>query len=139
MKVYSVTDIPTPSLQHQGLVGASVRVGTHVIPAGGSAVLKGTSQERTEVTNWVRRGALSLQEPRRVAAREEPKTLRATHPTEPPPSVVIPTEPPPPVVALIEGQSEPPLSEQPYGTLIPQAVIEDVAEFSHKTGKKRRR
>lgn len=140
MKVSSLTDVPTESLKHQGLVGASVRVGHHVIPSGATVELRGTSRERADVAMWLRRGALTLT-PRKSEppVSEAAPTLRATHPTIPPEPVVIPWEPPPPAVELIETASDAPPSDEPYGTLVPESVLSDVAAFSRKNGKKRRR
>jgi hypothetical protein len=89
MKVFNVTDMPSRSLEQQGLVNVSVKVGTVVIPPGGSAVLRGSHKERSELMPLVRRGAVVVDElppayaakkglmvsgvPKKVEVKEPPK------------------------------------------------------------------
>ena len=62
MKVFNVTDMPSRSLEQQGLVNVAVKVGLVVIPPGGNAVLRGSRKERSELMPLVRRGAVVVDE-----------------------------------------------------------------------------
>lgn len=60
MKVYNLTDRPTPALQRAGLVRTPLKVGGIVVLPGQSAKLKGTAKERVDANAHRRKGALSI-------------------------------------------------------------------------------
>lgn len=62
MKVFNVTDEPTAALQSQGLVNQHLKVGDTVIPKGGSAVIRGTARELSELQVLLKVGAVAIDE-----------------------------------------------------------------------------
>jgi hypothetical protein len=62
MKVFNITDASTAALRNRGLENQHIKVGEVVIPPGGSAVLRGTAKERSELQVYLKVGAASLDE-----------------------------------------------------------------------------
>lgn len=62
MKVFNITDASTAALRNQGLENQHIRVGETVIPPGGSADIRGTARERSELSALLKVGALALDE-----------------------------------------------------------------------------
>lgn len=62
MKVFNITDASTAALRNRGLENQHLKVGDVVIPPGGSAVLRGTAKETSELSAFVKVGAVAIDE-----------------------------------------------------------------------------
>ena len=62
MKVFNITDASTAALRSRGLENQHIRVGETIIAPGGSATLRGTAKERSELQVYIKVGALTLEE-----------------------------------------------------------------------------
>lgn len=60
MKVFNITDAATSALTAQGLANQAIKVGDTVIPKGGSAEIRGTAKERSELQVFIKVGAVVL-------------------------------------------------------------------------------
>lgn len=62
MRVFNITDASTAALRSRSLENQHIRVGDTVIPPGGSADLRGTAREMSELQPLVRVRAVALDE-----------------------------------------------------------------------------
>lgn len=70
MKVFNITDASTTALETRGLANQAIKVGDTVIPKGGSATIRGTARERSELQVFIKVGAIAIDElPPAYAAR----------------------------------------------------------------------
>ena len=70
MKVFNITDAATSALTNQGLANQAIKIGDTVIPNGGSAEIRGTAKERSELQVFIKVGAVAIDElPPAYAAR----------------------------------------------------------------------
>lgn len=120
MKVYNLTDVPTPVLEARGLVDTPISVGGKSVQPGGDVTV--ASLNADEAT-FVQCGALAVGEPPasyRIAKAAFPKAVEIEQAPPPPPP------PPPP--------EEPAAPERGYEPVIPAP---DDESTSKKTKKKK--
>lgn len=114
MKVFNITDASTAALRNQGLENQHIKVGDVVVPPGGSAVLRGTAKERSELQVYTKVGAVALDELPVVYAAKRGLTIHG-HKLVPdaPTEVEAPTGPLPTLVKLgdVHEEAEPAPSE----------------------------
>lgn len=60
MKLFNLTDMPTPVLEKHGLVRQVLVVRSTVIPPGASAEVENTDAARREAKSYVRAGAMAI-------------------------------------------------------------------------------
>jgi hypothetical protein len=105
MKVFNVTDASTAALRNQGLENQHIRVGETVIPPGGSATLRGTAKERSELQVYIKVGAVAIDELPPAYAAKRGLNLDGSEIPKPPP-------PPAPVEAPVEAKKKTLFSEK---------------------------
>lgn len=87
MKVFNLTDVSTPALVAQGLVGQQIVVGAQLLPPGGFAEVEDTHHRRQQLASMVALGALSID-------KLPPAYIRAKSDMAPPPPPPPAPEPP---------------------------------------------
>ena|SRR5688572_3504811 len=107
MKVFNITDASTAALRNRGLENQHIKVGETIIPPGGSAVLRGTAKERSELQIYVKVGAVALEELPVIYASKRGLTLRG-EPLE------APKPEPEPVRVVEEMRVEELPTEEPF-------------------------
>jgi hypothetical protein len=62
MRVFNITDSDTQALRAQGLSNQHLRIVDTVIPCGGSAELRGTAREKSEMRIYLKVRAITIDE-----------------------------------------------------------------------------
>lgn len=63
MKVFNLTDVPTPLLERRGLAKTAFKVGSTVVVPGSSVEVKDTGANRQELASFIAAGAASIGRP----------------------------------------------------------------------------